>query len=65
MSNEEWWAAERKAAEFWQRLKENQSREHHQHPGTGLGRGEAGVMSPAAGFASTLARLRDYRDFEH
>jgi hypothetical protein len=24
MSNEEWWAAERKAAEFWRKVKENQ-----------------------------------------
>jgi hypothetical protein len=24
MSNQEWWAAERKAAEFWRKVKENQ-----------------------------------------
>jgi len=26
MSNENWWAAERKAAEFWRKIKENQMR---------------------------------------
>jgi hypothetical protein len=25
MSNQEWWAAERKAAEFWRKVKENQT----------------------------------------
>lgn len=28
MSNEEWWAAERKAAEFWRKVKENQVDRH-------------------------------------
>ena len=28
MSNQEWWAAERKAAEFWRKVKENQARGH-------------------------------------
>jgi ribosomal protein S19E (S16A) len=27
MSNQEWWAAERKAAEFWRKVKENQMAE--------------------------------------
>ena len=26
MSNENWWTAERKAAEFWRKIKENQMR---------------------------------------
>jgi hypothetical protein len=25
MNNEQWWAAERKAAEFWRKVKENQT----------------------------------------
>lgn len=28
MSNEEWWAAERKAAEFWRKVKEYQQSGH-------------------------------------
>jgi hypothetical protein len=28
MSNEEWWGAERKAAEFWRKVKENQMGNH-------------------------------------
>jgi hypothetical protein len=33
MSNQEWWAAERKAAEFWRKVKENQMAEekHRNH----------------------------------
>jgi hypothetical protein len=28
MCNQEWWAAERKAAEFWRKVKENQTARH-------------------------------------
>jgi len=28
MSEQEWWAAERKAAEFWRKVKENQTAWH-------------------------------------
>jgi hypothetical protein len=28
MTNQEWWAAERKAAEFWRKVKANQSAGH-------------------------------------
>jgi hypothetical protein len=29
MSNQEWWAAERKAAEFWRKVRENQMGRHN------------------------------------
>ena len=29
MSNHEWWAAERKAAEFWRKVKEHQMGRHN------------------------------------
>lgn len=36
MSNQEWWAAERKAAEFWRKVKENQmARDNHLNHGRG------------------------------
>jgi hypothetical protein len=32
MSNEQWWAAERKAAEFWRKIKESQKGARPQQP---------------------------------
>lgn len=31
MTNEEWWAAERRAAEFWRKVKENQMGTHERN----------------------------------
>jgi hypothetical protein len=50
MSNDEWWAAERKAAEFWRKVRENQmpstARNSMNH-----GKGAAPIARPRAGVA--------------
>lgn len=54
MSNQEWWAAERKAAEFWRRVKANQT---DSHGGNSLnhGRGTAPIARPRASIGPLLS----------
>ena len=49
MSNQEWWAAERKAAEFWRKVKENQAGSQ--------GRNSLGRKSGAAPIAQGRANV--------
>jgi hypothetical protein len=52
MNNEQWWAAERKAAEFWRKIKENQTRSNASNS---LNHGP--VAAPVARSAVSAARL--------
>jgi len=55
MSNQEWWAAERKAAEFWRKIKENQT---GSHGGNSLSheKGAAPIAQPRVSVARHLAQ---------
>jgi hypothetical protein len=55
MSNQEWWAAERKAAEFWRKVKANQS---NSQGGTSLNqeRGAEPIARPEESVASLLSQ---------
>jgi hypothetical protein len=55
MSNEEWWAAERKAAEFWRKVKENQTRGAGRNS-LNHGRGAAPIARPRVGVARRQSR---------
>lgn len=59
MSDEEWWAAKRRAAEFWRKLKENQSREHHYGRGSGNDSGASAAGSRSLAAERALAAWRD------
>jgi hypothetical protein len=50
MSNEQWWAAERKAAEFWRKIRDNQAGSQSSN-GLNCGRAAAPIAQPR------LARL--------
>jgi hypothetical protein len=49
MSNEQWWAAERKAAEFWRKVKENQVGARPQQPELRERRGANSAQRRVAG----------------
>jgi hypothetical protein len=49
MNNEQWWAAERKAAEFWRKVKENQMGARPQQPASPERRGANSVERRVAG----------------
>jgi hypothetical protein len=55
MSNENWWAAERKAAQFWRKVKENQMRYHGRN---GLNRdiSAAPIARPRSSVAGLLSQ---------
>ena len=55
MSNQEWWAAERKAAEFWRRVKENQ-RDSHGGDSLNRGRGAAPFARPLVSVVRLLSQ---------
>jgi hypothetical protein len=54
MRNEEWWAAERKAAEFWHKVKENQMR-YHGSNSLNQDNGAAPIARPKASAAHFLS----------
>jgi hypothetical protein len=54
MRNEEWWAAERKAAEFWRKIKVNQFREHGRNS-PNQDNGAAPIARPRASAAHLLS----------
>jgi hypothetical protein len=48
MSIEKWWAAERKAAEFWRKVKENQMRYHGRNSLNHIGAAPIGRLRASA-----------------
>jgi hypothetical protein len=56
MSNQEWWAAERKAAEFWRKVKENQAGSHGRNS-LNHERGAAPITQPRASVARLLSQI--------
>ena len=60
MSNQEWWAAERKAAEFWRKVKANLAGAHeHNSLKHGIGAAPS-AQNPEFG-APTQRKLPDHR----
>jgi hypothetical protein len=55
MSNQEWWTAERKAAEFWRKVKEIQTGEHGRDS-LNHGRGAAPIARPQVSIARLLSQ---------
>jgi hypothetical protein len=57
MSNEQWWAAERKAAEFWRKVKENQKGARPQSPDARERRGDNHAKRGVSGRHPKLSTL--------